>query len=70
MSPAEYRAAIAELGLSQVRAAEFFGVHDVTGRWWAAVDGDGPPAAVAKFLRLMLALRFTPEYVDQMIGEG
>lgn len=65
MTPKEYRAALNTLGLSQVGAGRFFGVHEVTGRRWAA---DGPPPPVAKFLRLMLALKFTPEYVDQMIG--
>lgn len=63
MGPDEYRAAIKMLGLSQNEAGRFFGVHVVTGRRWAS---EGPPAAVAKFLRLMLALQFTPEYVDRV----
>lgn len=65
MTATEYRAAIEKLGLNQSSAARFFGVHDVTGRRWAA---DGPPPPVAKMLRLMLALKFTPAYVDEVIG--
>lgn len=65
MTPDEYRSAIAALSLTQNEAGRFFGVHEVTGRRWAT---QGPPSAVAKFLRLMLALKFTPEYVDRAIG--
>lgn len=64
MNPTEYRAAIATLGLSQVGAARFLGVHDVTGRRWAK---EGCPAPIGKFLRLMLALKFTPAYVDNVL---
>ena len=66
MTPDEYRAAIAELGLSQNAAGRFFGVHEVTGREWAK---RGPPPCVSKFLRLMIALKFTPEYVSRVLGE-
>lgn len=66
MTPDEYRAAISALGLTQNAAGQFFGVHEVTGRRWAT---QGPPAAVAKFLRLMLALKFTPEYVDRVVED-
>ena len=65
MTPNEYRAALKALGLTQNAAGEFFGVNPVTGRRWAKI---GPPAPVAKMLRLMLALKFTPEYVDRVIG--
>lgn len=67
MTPTEYRAAIKELGLSPQDASEFFGVTRTTGWRWA--NEDDPPAPVAKFLRLMLALRFTPEYVDRVLAE-
>lgn len=67
MNTAEYRAALDALGLTQVSAGHFFGVHDVTARKWAKSTGNGPPAPVAKFLRLMLALKFTPEYVDRVL---
>lgn len=65
MTPAEYRDAIKRLGLTQSECGLFFGVHEVTGRRWA---DEGPPAPVSKLLRLMLALGFTPDYVDRMIG--
>ena len=66
MNPTEYRAAIKTVGFkSQNEAGRFFGVSEVTGRRWAI---HGPPSAVAKFLRLMLALRFSPAYVDEMIA--
>ncbi len=65
MTPTEYRSALESLGLSQTEAGRFFGVHGVTGRRWAK-DGPSPPAA--KLIRLMLALRFTTAYVDDIVG--
>lgn len=65
MTPTEYRAALSSLGLSQSDAGRWLGVHPVTARKWAA---SGCPAPVAKLLRLMVALRYSPEYVDSMIG--
>jgi hypothetical protein len=38
----------------------------VLGRWWAA---DGPPDAVAKFLRLMDALELSVDRVRRLLGE-
>lgn len=67
MTPAEYLSAIKSLGLTQSEAGRFFGVTEVTGRRWAA---SGPPAPVAKFLRLMLRLRFSPAYVNAVIRES
>lgn len=66
MTPSEYRAVLERLDLDQSAAGRFFNVHEVTGRRWAAV---GPPPPVAKMLRLMMALQFTPDYVDKVIGE-
>lgn len=66
MTPTDYRAALDRLGLNQSEAARFFGVNDVTGRRWAAMGGNGPPAPVVKMIRLMLALRFSPAYVDEV----
>lgn len=67
MTPTEYRAAIKAVGLpSQNAAGRFFGVTEVTGRRWAQ---SGPPATVAKFLRLMMALRFTAAYVEDVISD-
>lgn len=68
MTPSQYRDAIEALGLSQNGAGRFFGVHEVTARKWAAIDGGGPPESVAKFLRLMLAMKLTPEYVDRVLA--
>lgn len=67
MTGDEYRAAIHDVGLpSQNAAGRFFGVTEVTGRRWVK---SGPPPAVAKFLRLMIRLRFTAAYVEDMAGE-
>ena len=65
MTSTEYRAALESLGLSQVGAARFLGVHEVTGRRWAK---DGPPEPVARFLRLMIALQFSPDYVERVLN--
>lgn len=66
MTADQFRAALEALGLSQSAAGRFMGVHEVTARRWAT---DGAPAPVAKLLRLMIALRFTPEYVDRVLAE-
>lgn len=58
----EYRGMLARIGFTQNDAAAFFGVHAVTGRRWALT---GPPVAVGKLLRVMLALGITPEMVDE-----
>lgn len=67
MSPQEYRAALVTLGLSQSAAGQWFGAHEVTGRRWAL---RGPPGPVVKLIRLMLALHFSPSYVDMVSGDG
>lgn len=67
MSKSEYRAAIASLGLSQAGAARFLGVNERTSRRWA-IDGDPAPEAVALLLRLMVAVRWTPERVKKLAG--
>ena len=66
MTSDEYRTALKTLGLSQTAAGYFLGVHDVTSRRWAE---RGPPNPVAKMLRLMLALKFTPAYVNDVLGD-
>ena len=67
MTPTDYRLAIKAVGLpSQNAAGRFFGVTEVTGRRWASF---GPPAPVAKFLRLMVALKFTAAYVEDVISD-
>jgi transcriptional regulator with XRE-family HTH domain len=63
MTPTQYRAAIKRLGLSQHRAAEFFGVSPRTSQGYAL--GEYPvPAAIAKLLRLMTKLGLKPEDVQ------
>lgn len=61
MTPAQYRAAIAKLGLSQEAAGVFMGRSDRQGQRWAA--GDAIPESVAKLLRLMVRLGIKPEDV-------
>ena len=53
MTPSEYRAALAALGLSQVGAAKLFKVNERTSRRWALGEQE-IPEAVAIALRLML----------------
>ncbi len=65
MTPTEYRDALKSLGLTQTGAGAFLDVHDVTARRWAK---RGPPAPVAKFLRTMVALKFTPAYVNSVLS--
>jgi hypothetical protein len=58
MTPAEYRTAIAALGLSQVKAAKLFGAGPRTSRRWAL--GESPiPRSVE--IALLLMLRFDVE---------
>jgi hypothetical protein len=59
MTPAEYRAAIARLELSQVAAGKVVGADPRTSRRWAS--GASPvPAPVRKLLALMLTGKITP----------
>jgi hypothetical protein len=63
MTPKQYRAAIAAVGLSQRKAGPFLGVQERASRSWAL--GESPvPGAVAKLLRLMVRLKLKPEDVD------
>ena len=60
MTPAQYKAAIEKLGLSQERAGLWLGVSKRTGQNYAA---KGPPEPVAKLLRLMLRFNLNPDDV-------
>lgn len=60
MTAAQYKKAIADLGMSQAVASDWLGVSPRTGQRYAA---DGPPEAVAKLLRLMIKLGLTPQDV-------
>lgn len=53
MTPAQFRAALNRLGLSQVRAAKLFGVTDRASRCWALGENK-IPHAVAVLLRLLV----------------
>lgn len=54
MTPSEYRAALAALGLTQAGAAELIGVNPRTSRRWAL--GESPiPQAVARLMAMMQA---------------
>lgn len=58
MTPKQFRAAIAALGMSQGAAAEFFGVTIRTAHAWA---NEAPiPEAVAKLLRVMIERHIMP----------
>lgn len=67
MEPEEYAAALAKWGLKHKGAAEFFGYDDVTSMRYATGKRK-VPAPLAKLIRLMLALRYTPDYVDGWLG--
>jgi hypothetical protein len=63
MTPNQYRAAIAALGLSQERAGVWLGVGKRTSQGWAL--GEYPvPEPVAILLRLVTKLKLTPEDVN------
>ena len=58
MTPAQYKAAIAKLGLSQEAAGVWLGASKRTGQNYAA---KGPIEPVAKLLRLMLSKGINPD---------
>ncbi len=59
MTPNQYRQAIAKLGLSQHRAADWLGISRRTSQGYAL--GESPvPEPVAKLLRLMARLELEP----------
>ncbi len=62
MTAAQYRQAIAKLGLSQHRAADWLGISRRTSQGYAL--GESPvPEPTAKLLRLMARLKIMPEDV-------
>lgn len=63
MTPAEFRAAIARVGLSQRAAGVWFGRSPRTGQRWASGEY-AVPEYVARFLRFMLYAHLTPDDVD------
>src|SRR4029077_14176252 len=64
MSKTAYRKAIELVGLSQVKASDFFEVSRKTSPRWAR--GEAPiPGAVRKLLRIMISKEISPEEVDK-----
>jgi len=63
MTADEYRAALKQLGLTQAAGATFFGVEEVTSRRWATGKSRVHGAA-EKLLRLLIAMKLTPEQVS------
>lgn len=62
MTPAQYKAAIERLSLSQRAAGAFLGVDERTSRRWIAGDA-AVPESVAKLLRLMIRLKLSTDDV-------
>lgn len=59
MTPAQFRAAIAKLGLSQERAGLWLGLSARQGQRYATGDAE-IPEPVAKLLRLVIRLKLDP----------
>jgi hypothetical protein len=59
MTPAEFRAAIAKVGLSQAAAGVWFGRSCRTGQRWASGEYEVPDY-VARFLRFMVRCCLEP----------
>lgn len=58
MTPAEYRAALSELGLSQLAAGRWLGVSNKTAQNYATIGPSGPAArAIALVLEMSPAAR-------------
>jgi len=70
MTPAQFKNAIARLGLKQAEAAKFLGVGLRTVEHWVTGDRRIPnPAAI--LLRYMIATEATPEKVEAITkGKG
>lgn len=62
MTPAQYKTAIAKLGLSQERAGLWLGLSARQGQRYATGEAE-IPEPVAKLLRLVLRLNLTPDDV-------
>lgn len=65
MSPHQYRAALAKLDISQVKAAHLLGVDPRTSRAWA-LEQARIPESVAIVLRLMVKGKITVDDVENV----
>lgn len=69
MDGISFRRALASLNLPLYKAAPFLGVSDATVRNWA--NGRARvPQSVSMLLRLMLALKLTPEKVMEWLEDA
>ena len=69
MTALEYRDAIRRLGISVETAAKLQGIPEITSRKRARGAAKVPPEA-AVLLRLMLALRISPQQVAEHIANS
>ncbi len=67
MTPTQYAAAIARLGLSQRAAGRFLGIDERQSRRWIAGQARIQRAS-DKLLRLMIKLKLSPDEVDDLIN--
>jgi DNA-binding transcriptional regulator YiaG len=68
MNGEEFRATIKKVGMTQVEAAEFFGVNESSCRRW--ISGKYPiPKPVAVLLRMMDRKGLTPENVQRYANQ-
>lgn len=65
MNKKQYREAIEKLGLSQVKASDFFAVTRKTSPRWARGE-TRVPGAVAKLLRVMLKYKISVGDVEKL----
>ena len=64
MTTAQYKHALAELGLFQRDIARFLGYHPDRGKKWAQ---HGPPPGVQMWLRYMIATKRSPADIAEEI---
>lgn len=68
MTPADCRSALDRLSLSQRGAARLFKVDERTVRDWTDSRKNGPPPAVAMWLKFMRATGITPDQIELIIN--
>lgn len=68
MTPTAYRAAIEQVGLTQVGASDFFEAARRTSPRWAQGEAR-TPGAVKKLLAVMINQGLSPEDVDRLVNQ-